>query len=137
MRLLALTSLAVALAGCGGSSSPAPAGSSCSFVGTFATVLPNGGTATLVNSSAGTFVLTIEIPNQPITTIDGNYALSGSQVTLTNTSASPSSVQGCIGQAAVYALTWNGSCSQVTFQKVSDACQGRMADANGSTLTRQ
>jgi hypothetical protein len=55
---------------------------------------------------------------------------------MTNTSASPSSVQGCIGEAATYSLVWSTDCNQMTFHKLTDTCVGRIGDADGNTLTR-
>ena len=108
----------------------------CDFNGTFTSTTGTGGMAVLTTDANTNFTLVITTANGTIN-IQGHYSVSGTQVTMTNTASSPSSVQGCIGQAAVYGLTWTSDCSKVTFAKISDVCTGRIADANGTTLTRK
>jgi len=148
MRLApALLALLFGIAACGGTPDAAPDGgnnpdagsNACSIVGTFKNTLSSGAQVTMTvtgTAASGNFTLHIVTST---TTLDftGTDSVSGGQVTITNTTSSPSSVQGCIGQVAVYGITWNAGCSQFTLSKISDQCTGRAGDANGATLTRQ
>ena len=136
------------LAACGGSSDPttdggqnADAGNTgaCSIVGTFKNTLSSGAQVTMTvtgTAASGNFSLHIATAGGTVD-IAGTDSVANGQVTITNTSSSPSSVQGCIGQVAVYGITWTTGCTAFTLAKVSDQCTGRVGDANGATLTRQ
>lgn len=109
---------------------------SCSIVGSFSASTSTTASTLLSASSGGSFTLDIQ-SSSALIDIEGIFSVAGNAVSLTNTSSLPDSIEGCIGDTATYALAWDTSCTTVTFTRVSDTCTGRVADVNGSTLTRQ
>ena len=147
MRLAAaLLAALFCAAACGGTPDSTPDGgngdggnNACSIVGTFKNTLSSGAQVTMTvtgTAASGNFTLHIATSTATLD-FTGTDSVSGGQITITNTTSSPSSVQGCIGQVAVYGISWNAGCSAFTLNKVSDQCSGRAGDANGATLTRQ
>ena len=130
--------LDMATAGGASSDMAGGGGTNCSLVGTFTNTTASGAQVTMVQTgtpNAGNSTLTIVTSTQTIT-IMADYAADNDTVTIINTASSPASVQGCIGEAAKYSMTWSATCSTVTLHKTSDQCQGRIADADGALLTR-
>ena len=111
----------------------------CSIVGSFGNTIGHNGHVTMTNTGtaqAGKFAIVITLPNGRTTNIRGDYTAAGNQMKMINTSSAPAEVFGCIGMPSVYTISFSPDCSRVTFNKISDACPGRIMDANGKTLTR-
>lgn len=139
MHPLTLLLAGLALASPVKSASTSARAGACSVVGEFGGTVARSGHVTMTNTGAahaGNFALVITLPNGRTTNIKGKYTVKGDQVTMTNTFSAPPEVYGCIGMASIYEITFSSDCSKLTFNKVSDACPGRIADANGKTLTR-
>ena len=117
MSALGVLMLVGALAGCGGTNG------ACTLTGSWSGIA--GGTTVYMDfNSDGTTLLRIP---QIGANIAGTWAVSGTQLTLTD--------NGCTTSGpGTYDVQFDGSCGSAVTVKISDACKDRVTTFDGTTL---